>query len=32
MKWSINIFGQFQTSRDEKFYAEFHVINKNIKK
>ena len=28
MKWSIKIFGQFHTSRDENFYVEFHVINK----
>ena len=32
MKWSIKIFEQFHTSRDENFYVEFHVINKNIKK
>lgn len=28
MKWSIKIFEQLHTNRDENFYAEFHVANK----
>jgi hypothetical protein len=28
MKWSIKNFEQLNTNRDENFYAEFHVANK----